>query len=181
MKHAMLSALILAVTGCVSATIPAYTVSASNVATLRRIGHTVNVGKFVSTNPTGRLSVICGAKVYVPNKWTFAAYIQHAIKDELQMADLFSVSAPIKLTGVLEDVDFSMHSNVWQIELVVTSSNDTSVRVEIKHKYLSGDDIITACFPTAQAFVPAVQQLLGKIYTSPEFKALVSPKKVAKQ
>ena len=179
MKHATLSALILAVTGCASATVPAYVVSARNVETLRSVGRKINVGKFVSVNPAGSLSVGFGGKVYVPGKWTFAAYIQHAMSDELRMANLFSASAPTKLTGLLEDADFSMYREVWTVDLVVTSSNGKAVRVKAEHDFQQGHDMRAVCTPAAQAFVPAVQQLLGNLYTSPEFRALVSTGKVA--
>ena len=43
------------------------------------------------------------------------------------------------------------------------------------YEFNSGFEGGTACKQTAEAFMPAVQNLIGKIVASPDFRALVAP------
>jgi hypothetical protein len=63
----------------------------------------------------------------------------------------------------------------WDIGLKVNSSNGKSVSVSEHYEFNSGFIADTACKQTAEAYLPAVQNLIGKLVKAPEFKSLVTP------
>jgi len=57
--------------------------------------------------------------------------------------------------------------------LTVTSSNGQSLSVSEEYKYASSYYGETACNQTAQALMPAVQNVVGKVVRHPNFPALL--------
>jgi hypothetical protein len=92
----------------------------------------------------------------------------------LKIANVFSSAAPITLTANLDAIDFSSTSGSWNLAMTVKSSNGKSMVVTEAYSYTSSWYGETACNQTAQALMPAVQNLVGKIVRSNEFLALVS-------
>ena len=81
------------------------------------------------------------------------------------------------LTGVVNKLEFSsirgLTGGRWEIDLSLTSSNGRTMSASEQYDFQSGYDANTACKQTAEAFMPAVQDLIGKIARSPEFRTLV--------
>ena len=183
----MLLLAVLVTSGCSSFTIPRYGLSAENVTGLRKLGQKINVGRFTAT-PSSRTEIGCRAKgpVRTPDGRPFEEYIQRALSEELKVADMLSESASVTLTGNLDKIDFSSMTGEWTINLTFRSSNGRSLTVSTKYDYKTGPAFMfapwgggqaaadeRACAETAQAFVPAVQVLIGKLVHHAEFAALL--------
>ena len=66
------------------------------------------------------------------------------------------------------------HYSEWNLGLTVLSSNGKSITVIENYKFTSSFFGETACNQTAQALMPAVQNLIGKLTRSPQFINLLS-------
>jgi hypothetical protein len=161
--------------GCSSYAVPRYGVSVTNVAALKKTGaQKVNVGTFIATGGS-RSDITCRAvgPIKTPDERPFEEYIRKALIDELQVAEIYSESGPITLTGTLDKVDFSSTEGKWHLALTVKSSNGRSVTIAHDHDYETAFIAEKACALTAQAFGPAVQVLIGKLVHNPQFAELV--------
>jgi len=162
--------------GCSTYSANRYSTSTDNIVALRSLNeNSVNVGYFSASSP-GQTEIMCRGvgPIKTPDGETFADFIRGAILDELRIADKYSSSAPVTITGNLDKIDFSSGSGTWDIALTVMSSNGQSMSVSESYNYTSSFYGETACNQTAQALMPAVQNLVGKVVRSPGFLALVS-------
>lgn len=161
-----------------------YGVSAANNATLRQSGaKDVNVGEFVNTsNIENNCRGIYGA-LALPDKLTFEGYLKKALTDELTIAGSYGNSPNgVTLTGNIEKLAFSTLTSItgggsWDIGLRVKSSNGREIYVSDHYEYDSSVQAWVACSEAASAYQPAVQNILGKLFNSKEFKELVAAKK----
>lgn len=161
--------------GCASFDVGRYGVSVENAAALKKLGGPkVNVGPFTAT-PPGQKEIAYRAvgPITTPDERPFADFIRRALIDELTVADLFSESAPVTLSGKLNKVDFDSMAGEWELDLTVSSSNGQSLGVANKYSYGFTYFGETACARTAKAFVPAVQILIGKLVYDPRFGDLL--------
>jgi hypothetical protein len=166
---------IVTLTGCSTFATSRYSSSVDNVMSLREHkGQKVKVGNFTSFEP-GLSVITCRGvgPVKSPDGEPYSEYIRKALTDELKMAEVYSVDSPVTLTGQLNSMNFSSTSGNWEMSLTVNSSNGTSVTVNENYKYTTSYVGETACQQTAQAFMPAVQDLIGKLVRGPEFKTLI--------
>ena len=171
---------ILSLSACSTYMPQRYSISADNNVALKTIGvGNINVGSFKGP---ANFDTSCRAAgpISPPDNMSFEAYIQKALADELKVAGKFDDRTPkITLSGVLEQLTFSSSRGLtggsWNIGLRVTSSNGKSTYVSEYYEFNSGFVADTACKQTAEAYLPAVQNLIGKLVKSPEFVALVTP------
>ncbi len=171
-----LIALATCLTGCSTYSTARYASSVDNVVALRSLdGKVVNVGTFTSTDP-GIKEIMCRGvgPIKTPDGEPFAQFVRKALLDELKLANAFSESAPVTLTGNLDAIDFSSNSGNWDLSLTVVSSNGKSMTVTERYPYTTSFYGETACNQTAQALMPAVQNLVGKIVRSANFATLVN-------
>ena len=162
-------------TGCSTFATSRYSPSVDNVLALKQHkGVQVNVGNFSSFEP-GLSVITCRGfgPVKSPDGEPYSEYIRKALTDELKMSDVYSSDAPITLTGQLNQLDFSSNSGNWNISLTVNSSNGKSVTVNDNYKYTTSYNGETACNQTAQAFMPAVQDIIAKLVRGNDFKTLI--------
>jgi hypothetical protein len=180
MRRWMVSCAVLALavvlsSGCSSYAVGKYGVSVENVTALRALGdRRVSVGPFGATKP-GQTSIACRAvgPVTTPDGKPFEEYVRQALVDELRVAQLFGESAPVTLSGTLNEVAFSSTSGAWTLDLTVTSSNGRSLTVREKYDYATSFVGEKACALTAQAFGPAVQSLIARLVQDPDFGSLL--------
>jgi hypothetical protein len=175
-KLLIISAVAMIASGCSTYSATRYSISTDNVVALRSLnGKTINVGAFTSTVP-GQKEIMCRGvgPIKTPDGEPFSSFIRKALLDELKIANIYSASAPVTLTGNLDAIDFSSQSGNWNINLTVKSSNGKSISTSEVYPFTSSFVGDTACNQTAQAFMPAVQNLVGKVVNSPEFIALVA-------
>ena len=167
---------VLLVSGCSTYAAHRYSISVDNVVQLRTLnGKTINVGNFTSTKE-GLKEIACRAvgPIKTPDGETYAEYVRKALIDELKMANIYSDDAPITLTGNLNDINFSSSSGTWNLSLTVNSSNGKSLTVTDDYSFTTSFYGETACNQTAQALMPAVQNLIAKLVRDDGFKLLLN-------
>jgi len=176
MKELILFAIVIFSSGCSTYTASRYSVSTDNVIALRSLNnHLLNVGAFSATTPGQKILLCQGiGPIETPDGEPFSEYVRKALLDELKIASTYSPSAPVTITGNLDAIDFSSSSGIWNLSLTVKASNGKSMTVSESYAYSPSFFGEGACHQTAQAFMPAVQNLVGKVVRSPEFAALVS-------
>jgi hypothetical protein len=173
----LLLTVIILSSGCSTYSANRYSISTDNVVALRALeGQTVDVGEFSASDP-GQSKIMCRAvgPIKTPDGKPFSEFVRKAFLDELRMAEVYSESAPVTIAGNLDNIDFSSSNGSWSLDLTVTSSNGNSMSVSEEYDYTTSFSGVTACNQTAQALVPAVQNLVGKVVRSSEFSTLVVP------
>lgn len=169
---------VLLLEACSSFTTPRYSISADTNVALKASGAAaVGVGAFAepaSFSPTCRAAGTLAA----PDGMTHSAYIRKALEDEFKVAGVHDGVAPRRvLSGTVNRLAFSSSRAVtggsWDIDLTVNSSNGKSLNVVEYYEFDSGFVADTACKQTAEAFFPAVQNLMLKLVRSPGFKPLL--------
>jgi hypothetical protein len=170
-----LAAVALALAGCSTYTANRYSISADTVTALRTLRPaSVSVGAFTAAEP-GRTEITCRAvgPIKTPDGETFEAFIRKAFVDELQIAEIYSPTSPVTLTGNVEHLDFSSNRGNWTIALALASSNGR--RLAVSEEYDFGWHFVgeVACRHAGQALTPAVQNVIGKAVRHPDFPALV--------
>ena len=161
--------------GCWTHAAHRYSVSADNVVALRALDTKINVGPFSSTQPDlGEM--MCGTvdPISTPDGEPYAEFIRKAFVDELKAANVFSERARITLAALLNEIDSSSTSGTWNLSLTVNSSNGQSLTVKERYAFTPHWFPDTACKQTAEALMPAVQNLLGKVVKHPDFKRLLN-------
>lgn len=167
--------LALFISGCSTYAANRYSISVDNVTALKTLtGKQLNVGQFSATK-SGLTKIMCRGvgPIKSPDGETFANYIRKAFIDELKLAELYSENAPVTLTGNLDNIDFSSGSGTWNLAATIKSSNGKFLTVSEKYSYTTSYSGETACNQTAQALMPAVQDLISKIIRHQEFLSLV--------
>jgi len=175
MKYFVLALAVISLNGCSTYAVQRYSNSTDNVMALREIkDKKIKIGAFTSKQPS-TASIMCRGvgPIKTPDGETYPEYVRKALIDELKIADVYSADAPITLTGQLNDIDFSSNSGNWNLSLTVTSTNGESLTATEDYKYTTSFYGETACNQTAQAVMPAVQDLIGKVVRNPEFKSLL--------
>jgi hypothetical protein len=178
MKRMLIAASALVVlAGCSTYAVPRYSISADNVVALKSIGNNVSVGAFTQTKVQNQKpdELMCRAvgPIKTPDGQPFSEFIRGSLISELKIAGVYADAAPITLTGHLDSIDFSTVGGSWKIQLTLTSSNGKSMTQKEDYPYTSSYYGETACNQTAQALMPAVQDLLAKFVRSPDFSSLL--------
>jgi hypothetical protein len=180
MKKITVFLLALGLSGCSTYMPQRYSISADNNVALKAVeAGNINVASFKGP---ANFDSNCRAAgpIAPPDNMSFEAYIQKALADELKVAGKFDDKAPkVTLSGELEQLAFSSSRGLtggsWDIGLRVKSSNGKFIVVAEHYEFNSGFIADTACKQTAEAYYPAVQNLIGKLVKSQDFPALVTP------
>lgn len=161
--------------GCETTNSIPYKASPGNVIAIQQSlqSNKVSVGDVgmapgVDDSPTCRMT---GTVKVAPGK-TPSQYIKDAFQEELLMAQAYAVNgAPIE--GRIEELSFSSVSPAyWQITMAVKSPVDKGYKVSVKYPFDTSFTAMGACRNVADAFGPAVQELLKQVVTNPRFPAL---------
>jgi len=164
--------------GCSTYMPQRYSTAADNVVAIRALNlNGVNVGTFTTTVKVDNACRGAGP-IAPPDNMSFESYIQKALADELKLAGAFDSKSPrVTLAGVLTKIDFSSSKGLtggeWNLALDLKSSNGKSVSANETYNFNSGFAADTACKQTAEAFLPATQNLLAKLINNSGFKALL--------
>jgi hypothetical protein len=168
---------VLALVGCSTYAASRYSISADTVIALRAFkGRLVGVGPFSAAKP-GLSEIMCRGvgPIKTPDGEPFETFIRKALVDELAIAEIYAPTAPTVLTGHLDAIDFSsgLTDAAWDIAITVSSSNGKRISVAEHYVFTSSYYGETGCNQTAQALMPAVQNLVAKIVKHPEFRPLL--------
>lgn len=164
--------------GCATNNSPRYSSSADTVHAMRsmKIGEIATVGNFgMSTN----VDLQCRAvgPILLPDNHNLPSYVKKAFEDELKMAGIYNPSNPdITLTGTINKASFSsmkgFFQGEWLLDVTIQSSNGRTVSATELYDFDSAYLGDRGCQKTAEALVPAVQNVLQKIVNTPGFKDL---------
>jgi hypothetical protein len=182
MKKGITLSLIVAATvlmsGCANK-VPTYSNSPQNMRAVKNVATSsspVNIGKFTATNE-GESKVMCrlATPVGTPDGMTFAKYIEDALSNELEMGNMIDPKSKITVTGNLDSIYGStiLGNAYWEFKLKVTSSNGKSFDVTSRYDYESSFTAYSACSEMQRSYLPAVQELVNKIVTHPQFAELL--------
>jgi len=169
---------VMLLTACSTFVTPRYSISADTNVALKALGVSgISVGLFGEPADFDRGCRLVGP-LAPPDGMTHAAYIKKALEDELKVAGLHAATSPrVTLTGAVRKLAFSSSRGLtggsWDIELTMYSSNGKSMTTSEHYEFESGYMAETACKQTAEAFLPAAQNLIGKIVRAPAFRDLV--------
>ena len=173
--------ILLMLVGCSTYPVDRYTVSVSNMVTLKKLPiETLSVGNFSGSVSKIRSEVLCN--ITPPDGLTLAEFIRMAVIDELRMADKYDENAPVALNGQLKDAQFKVLGHhftgnkrgEWNLELELVSSNGEWLKVSENYKYVLPTLYEEACMQIARSLVPAVQDLIHKAVSDPQFVKLAS-------
>ena len=178
-KLPLVLAISVFVSACGGWSVGLYSVSNDNVAALRSFnGKTVNLGAFTTTEAErGQIDCRGAGPITTQDRETFAEFIRKAMLDELRLAGVYSSTAPVTIAGNLDVINFSSNDGYWELRLTIRTSTGRTMTVSepYEYEYSAGSDSDYAmCRQTSRAFVPAVQNLIGKIVRSPDFASLMS-------
>lgn len=180
MKTILQRLTIVGVVGIVSAcgyNINPYGASVQNVETIKALRISpVAVEKFTTFEPE-LTSIGCRAAgpVRTPNEQSFEKIIESALTDELKLAGVYDPKSPAIIKGHLEYITFNSNigAGKWTIKVKISSkANPEGFLVDSQHEFSTNWVADKACQQVAQAFGPAVQDLISKIVSHPQFKSL---------
>ncbi len=171
------------VVGCATNNSPRYASSADTVHTMRslKLGDVATVGNFSMTSAAD-LQCRAVGPIMLPDNHNLPSYIKKAFEDELKLAGIYNQSNPsITLTGIVNKASFvsakGFFQGHWELDLTIQSSNGKSVTASEQYDFDSAYLADKGCQKTADALVPAVQNVLQKIANSPNFKDLFTVEK----
>jgi hypothetical protein len=112
--------------------------------------------------------------IKTPDGEPFEEFIRKALVDELKLSELYAPSAPVVLTGRVDEINFQSGADAaWRLKVTLTSSNGKSLSVAEDYGYKSSWYGETACNQTAHALMPAVQNVIQKAVRHPDFSTLL--------
>ena len=160
---------------------PGYRVSAENTQMLRKNGgEHINVGPFKKTVKVENECGITAGVIYMPGKIGFEDYIRQGLIDELKAAGMYDDASPkITLSGTIDRLSFfsrrHIYTSTWNIGILFTSSNGQSVHLTDQYDFDVGEGSAADCQKVADAYMIAVQKIIGKFFDAPEYQSLVTP------
>jgi hypothetical protein len=90
------------------------------------------------------------------------------------LAQAYDSKAPVIIEERIARMSFSSVSPAnWEIAMRVSSNKSISYTAAVKYNYQTSFDAWSACKNVADAFSPAVQELLRRVVTNPQFDSLV--------
>lgn len=172
-----LGAGLTALAGCDSFSVPPYASAPNTAISLRNLHQSypkalVKVADFTPPHDKGKTGITCRAvgPVDTPGNQSFTQYIRTAFVDELNLAQMYSNTGNVEVSGDVDKIDFSSTSGAWIINAQVTVSNEPVYKVREKYAYHSAFFGETACADTAQAYEAAVQAFISKLISAPQFE-----------
>lgn len=178
MKKAFGLTVLCALSACATPTTPRYSVGTDNVLALKALNTS---GVYVGTiSEPAKDDIKCRGigRMRMQDQNTHAEYIRRALADELKVAGAYAnPPARVTITGELLEINSSSglgsNNGKWSMKLRLQSSNGTNMVISNDYTFRAGFAATAACNNVAQAFVPAVQDLIGKAVSSPNFADLV--------
>lgn len=177
-KLATCAAIVALSTGC-SMMAPQYSASIENVQTLKNSGETkLSVGQFTSTPGPGNTYPISirGSSMSSPYSNSYGAYVAEAIKQELTLANRYTPTGNLDVSGVLlkNDIDaagFNVGHVTVEARFVVKRNGATTYDQvkSVKQQFPSSFAGAVAIPKAIQEYNFAVQKLLGLVYEDKAF------------
>jgi hypothetical protein len=175
----LVSVVTFIVSGCSTTNSIPYKASTANVITIQQKlqtqGKKVAIGSVqmapgIDESPLCRLA---GPVVVAPGK-TLPQYIKDAFQEELFLAQVYLPNAASTINARVDALTFSSVSPAsWNISMYVSSNTKPQgYSVKLNYPFNTSWDAMSACRNVADAFGPAVQELLKQVVNDPGFSAL---------
>ncbi|MBS1156801.1 MAG: hypothetical protein H6R07_2725 [Proteobacteria bacterium] len=151
-----------------------YQISKDNVAALSNLKESDTTYKLVleKSESSNNDYFMCRGwfPLHANGNMPFDNYIVNAMKSEMEAAGFYSADSSKTIKLRLEKIDYENMINArWKLQLKIEFDDANQLLVDDEYAF-SGHFIATnACERTATAFMPAVQSLLNKLYSSTEF------------
>lgn len=174
----IVSACAIIASGCSTTNSIPYKASTSNVITIQQIlqskGQKVKLGA-ITMAPGIEESPLCrlqGPVRVAPGK-SLPQYIQDAFQEELFMAKVYDPAALTVIDARIEALAFkSVSPASWTIRMAIRSNKSEGYTVSVDYPFQTSWSAASACKNVADAFGPAVQELLKHTVSHPQFAAL---------
>jgi hypothetical protein len=115
--------------------------------------------------------------IKTPDGESFEEFVRRAFIAELTMAELYATAAPVTLSGHIQRLDFAsgiyFTDAAWDLALMVKSSNGKSLVATERYAFKASYGAEAGCLNTAQALMPAIQNVVGKAIRDPAFPGLL--------
>jgi len=166
----------LALSGCMTMTPATYMVSPDAKAALGKYA-----GSKVAVADLGAPAAfdpMCRAvgNVKIANDMSLGQFVAKGFNDELKYAGLYSDSG-VRLTGAVTKAAFSTSAQVvngwWDLGISLKSSNGQSMTMENRYEFEAGFVGASACNNASRELGTAVQKLVSRTVTDPQFAALL--------
>ncbi|NKB37709.1 MAG: hypothetical protein GKR93_11145 [Gammaproteobacteria bacterium] len=169
---------VLLLSGCETTTSRPYSESTDNVlkfqSILGKADIKVHLGGFSENPEIGELTCRLMGPVDVASGKSKAEYIKEAMQKELFLAQVYAVDSEVEITGLLDSATFSSVSPAfWELGFTISSDKSEGFSITTKYPFKTSYSAYSACQNVADAFGPAVQQLIDNIVSHPEFGRLV--------
>lgn len=180
---ALPTTLLLALSGCQTATIPTYqTRTANTLALTEKITsqHKAKVGEVTSSVslPTEMLCRLTGPVAF-PTGTSPTEYIKEALVKEMIASGVYNAESQNNINLEIQKISFKSYRLPtpahWVLKAKVFGKHyPEGFIVETKYNFTTSYIAEYACQNAAQAFVPAVQSLISAILAKPEFIKLIA-------
>jgi hypothetical protein len=167
------------VAGCSTYAADRYAISMDSQVELERVADAspdrkITVDAFTATEP-GLTEIDCRAvgPIKTPDGETFEAYVRKALIDQLRLAHLYAPDGDVRIGGNLDEINFSSHEGMWYVVLTIKDDAGRSFTVREDYDFESSWYGETACNQTAQALMPAIQNLIRKTVNNPVFQEMI--------
>jgi hypothetical protein len=131
----------------------------------------ITVAAGIDEKPNCRLM---GPIVVAPGK-TIRQYIKEALQEELLLANSYDPASTIVIEADIDELSVSsVAPAAWNVGLRVRSNKSQGYRVAGNYKFDTSFTAVSACKNTADAFGPAVQELIKKIVEDQGFDDLTN-------
>ena len=172
-----LSSSIIFLTGCETTSSIPYSASTENVlqfqSALSKSDIKVKLGDFEENTEIGELTCRLLGPIDVSRGKTRAEYIKDAMQSELFLAQAYSVDSEIMIEGRLDSLTFSSVSPAsWEFGFTIYSNKSKGYSVKTKYPFNTSYSAYSSCKNVADAFGPAVQDLINTIIIHPDFNQL---------
>ena len=171
-----IASIVLTTQACSTYSTDRYSFNSNNIVALKGYeGNEISVSEFTATEP-GKTTTTCRAvgPISTPDGETFERYVRNALISEMQIAEVYAENADTVITGNLNRMKPNSIDGNWDISVTVASNNGVSFTVDELYDYKTSFYGETACNQTAQALMPAVQNIISKIVMHPQFSELLN-------
>lgn len=176
--------------GCTSFYTSTYNSSADNVLAMRAMdakhGH-IGVGPIRDQvhyeNGDSNTGIVCRNLGFIaagpvspsPTGITYSGYIRNALIMEMELAGIYSKTSQITITLTLTQLEYStsLSQGYWKINTYVSIGTKQPFPVNEYYKFDASFSGGEACPQAANAFEPAVQELIHKIITNEVFQQTI--------
>ncbi|EEA02983.1 conserved hypothetical protein [Burkholderia sp. H160] len=167
-------ALLLSACETTNSAVP-YEASTDNVIAIQQGLKTTKVSVapvILGTDVSEHLMCRLNGDVTVGSGKTLSQFVKDALQKELFTAQTYDPHGPA-IRARIDKLSFSSVSPAnWQITMHVESDNSPGYSVEENYQFETSWTAAGACKNVADAFSPAVQDLIGKVVGNPKFPQL---------